>query len=107
LDRRGGRISIEGTDAVGKTTQSLLLVLHAAPEGLVSKRPGLEDSYEKDSELQARAQTLYKELAPKFGWMTPIDGSRSVGLVHDSVVQTVKDGLDLRVRRGRPKDSRP
>jgi hypothetical protein len=92
LDRRGGRIvSIEGTDA--------------APEGLVSIRPGLRNSYEKNCELQAHVQTLYKELAPKFGWMTPIDGSRSAGLVHGSVVQTVKDGLGLRVRRGRPEDS--
>jgi len=39
-----------------------------------------------------------------------IDGSKkSVGLVHDSVVQTVEDGLGLRVERRRPKedDSRP
>ena len=98
LDRRGGEriVSIEGTDEPS--------------EGLVSRRPGLKDSYEKDSQLQARVQTLYKELSPKFCWMTIVDGSKkSVGIVHDSVVRTVEDGLGLRVMmRVRSKeDSRP
>ena len=81
----------------GIPKSDLVVVLDASSKGLVSRRPGPKDSYEKDLELQARVQTLYKELAPKFGWMT-IDGSKSVGGVHDSVVQTVKDNLDLGMR---------
>jgi dTMP kinase len=78
----------------GIPRSDLVVVLDAPSKGIASRRPGPKDSYEKDLELQARVQILYRELAPKFGWVV-IDGSKSVGRVHDSVVQTVKDNLDL------------
>ena len=83
----------------GIPKSDLVLVLDAPSKGLVSRRPGPKDSDETDFELQARVRTPYKELALKFGWMT-IDGSKSVGGVHDSVVKAVKDNLDLRMREG-------
>jgi dTMP kinase len=81
----------------GLPKSDLVIVLDAPSKGLVSRRPGPKDSYEKDRELQLRVQTLYKELAPKFGWMV-IDGSRSVRRVHNSIVEAVKANIDARPR---------
>ncbi len=77
----------------GLPESDLVIVLDAPSKNLVSRRPGEKDSYEKDSELQVRVQTLYKELAPKFGWMI-IDGSKSIRGVHNSIVAAVKANLD-------------
>jgi dTMP kinase len=82
----------------GIPKSDLVLVLDAPSKGLLSRRPGPKDSYERNSELQVRVQTIYKELAPKFGWMT-IDGSGSVRSVHDSILEAVKKaGADSRTR---------
>jgi len=81
----------------GLPRSNLVMVLDAPSKGLVSRRPGPKDSYEKDHELQLRVQTLYKELAPKFGWMI-IDGSRSVRSVHNSMVEAVRLNLGARLR---------
>ena len=80
----------------GLPKSNMVLVLDAPSEGLVSRRPGEKDSYEKDHELQAHVQSLYKALAPKFGWKV-IDGSKSIKGVHNSIVQAVKGNLDARV----------
>ncbi|MGA2200015.1 MAG: dTMP kinase [Nitrososphaerales archaeon] len=81
----------------GLPKSNLVMVLEDPSKGLVSRRPGRKDSYEKDQELQVRVQTLYKELAPKFGWMI-IDGSRSVRSVHNSIVEAVRANIDARPR---------
>ncbi len=81
----------------GIPKSDLVVVLDAPSTGLTSRRPGRKDSYEKDHELQLRVQSLYRELAPKFGWMI-VDGSRSVKGVHDSIVEVVKGGLNARLR---------
>lgn len=77
----------------GLPKSDLVVVLDAPSKGLASRRPGKKDSYEKDSDLQGRVQTLYKELAPKFGWMI-VDGSKSIRRVHGSIVEAVTANLD-------------
>jgi dTMP kinase len=72
----------------------LVVVLDAPHAGLVTRRPGTKDSYEKDSELQLRAQTLYRDLAPRFGWVV-LDASREVEAVHESLVEVVKQRMNL------------
>jgi len=74
----------------GLPKPDLVLVLDAKPEGLRSRRPGPRDSYERNSRLQSRAQSLYRKLAPKFGWKL-IDASRDVESVHRSIVGIVQN----------------
>ena len=81
----------------GIPKSDLVMVLDAPSMALTSRRPGTKDSYEKDHELQLRVQSLYRDLAPKFGWVI-VDGSRSVRVVHDSIVEVVKSSLDGRLR---------
>ena len=81
----------------GIPKSDLVIVLDAPSKAMASRRPGTKDSYEKDHALQVSVQSLYKELAPKFGWMT-VDGSGSVRGVHNSIVQVVKGNLDARLR---------
>lgn len=81
----------------GMPRADLVIVLDAPSKSLMSRRPGLKDSYERDHDLQVRVQTLYKELAPKFGWMI-IDGSKSVKHVHNLVVEAVNKKLELEPR---------
>lgn len=76
----------------GIPKSDLVLVLDAPPGALSSRRPGEKDSYEKNSELQVRAQELYQELASKFGWVL-IDGNRQVESVHKSVIAAVRKSL--------------
>jgi len=81
----------------GLPKSDLVIVLDAPSMALTSRRPGPKDSYEKDHEMQFRVQSLYRELAPKFGWII-VDGSRSVRGVHDSIIKVVKGSLDARLR---------
>ena len=81
----------------GIPKSDLVMVLDAPSMALTSRRPGPKDSYEKNHELQLRVQSLYRELAPKFGWVI-VDGSRSVRGVHDSIVGVVKGNLAARLR---------
>jgi dTMP kinase len=71
----------------------LVVVLDAPHTELTARRPGTKDSYEKDSELQLRAQALYKTLAPKFGWVV-IDGSRDIEAVHESLIEAVEERVN-------------
>ena len=84
----------------GVPKADLVVVLDAPSKSLVSRRPGLKDSYEKDLELQTRVQTIYKELAAKFGW-TVVDGSGNVRSVHNAIIRAIKVGLgtELRLKR--------
>jgi len=77
----------------GVPPSDLVLVLDAPPKGLVSRRPGPKDSYEKDHDMQVRVGELYRELAPRFGW-TVIDGSRGIRGVHRSVAEAVSSSLE-------------
>jgi len=81
----------------GMPKSDLVMVLDAPSMALTSRRPGPKDSYEKDHEMQLRVQSLYRELAPRFGWII-VDGSRSVRGVHDSIIKVVKGSLDARLR---------
>ena len=81
----------------GMPKSDLVVVLDAPSMALTSRRPGPKDSYEKDHEMQLRVQSLYRELAPRFGWII-VDGSRSVRGVHDSIIKVVKGSLDARLR---------
>ena len=78
----------------GMPKPDLVIVLDAPSKSLISRRLGLKDSYERDHNLQVRVQTLYKELAPKFGWMI-IDGSRSIRQVHNSIIEAVRKKLEI------------
>jgi len=77
----------------GVPRSDLVLVLDAPPKGLVSRRPGPKDSYERDHDMQVRVGELYRELAPRFGW-TVIDGSGSIQSVHRSVAEAVRRSLE-------------
>lgn len=78
----------------GVPKPDLVAVLDAPHTGLLSRRPGTKDSYENDSELQLRAQRLYRDLAPKFGWVV-VDAGREIESVHDSLVEVVKEHMNL------------
>jgi len=71
----------------------LVIVLDAPHTGLTMRRPGAKDSYEKDAQLQMRAQQLYTSLAPRFGWVV-VDGSREIKTVHESIVEIVKQRMN-------------
>jgi dTMP kinase len=81
----------------GMPKSDLVVVLDAPSTALTSRRPGPKDSYERDHEMQLRVQSLYRELAPRFGWII-VDGSGSVRGVHDSIIKVVKGSLDARLR---------
>jgi dTMP kinase len=85
----------------GVPRTDLVIVLDAPHAGLTTRRPGTKDSYEKDAQLQMRAQELYTSLAPGFGWVV-VDGSREIKTVHQSIVEIVKQ----RMNTGRGEQSR-
>jgi dTMP kinase len=78
----------------GLPKPDLVVVLDAPHTGLVTRRPGTKDSYEKDSDLQSRAQKLYRDLAPRFGWVV-LDASGEIEAVHESLVEVVKERMNL------------
>lgn len=78
-------------DGLPKT--DLVLVLDANPEGLLSRREGPVDAYERNSKLQDRAQSLYRELAVRFGWKL-VDAGGDVTTVHKSVVKVVEENMN-------------
>ena len=81
----------------GIPRSDLVVVLDPRSESLTSRRGGARDSYEKNRGLQLRVQEIYKELAPRFGWIV-VDGSKTVESVHRSIVRVVKANLDAGLR---------
>jgi dTMP kinase len=82
----------------GLQKSDLVIVLDARPAGLRSRRTRLMDSYERNSRLQSRAQSLYRKFAPKFGWKV-VDAVGDIEDIHKDIVKIVKESLDRR-RRG-------
>ena len=79
----------------GLPKTDLVIVLDADPAGLLrSHRLGLGDSFEKNSKLQEKAQKLYRELAPRFGWKI-VDASKDIETVNAAVVKMVEENTNL------------
>lgn len=76
----------------GIPKSDLVLVLDAPATNLLARRLGNRDKYEKDSTLQLDARTLYKRLAPEFGW-TIVDASGEIEEVHNLVKNVVKRNM--------------
>lgn len=76
----------------GVPKPDLVMVLDAADTELASRRPGTKDSFEKDSDLQSRAQRTYRELATRFGWVV-VDAKGEVEIVNKAVVEVVKEHM--------------
>ena len=81
----------------GIPKSNLVIVLDAPHTGVASRRPGTKDAYERDSGLQARAQELYRELAPRFEWVV-LDASRDIKSVHESLTEVVKERMGMQWR---------
>jgi dTMP kinase len=75
----------------------LVLVLDAPHTPLASRRPGTKDAYERDSDLQSRAARLYRELAPRFGWVL-VDATKEIQTVHESLIEVVKERINTKWR---------
>jgi dTMP kinase len=78
----------------GVPKSDLVMLLDAPSLKPMSRRPKARDSNEKDIQLQLRAQQLYIDLAPKFGW-TLVDAQDDVESVHASIVKVVHKHMRL------------
>lgn len=76
----------------GVPKSDVVLVLDAPTRGLLNRRLGDKDKYERDTELQVRVRKVYKRLAPKFGW-TIVDASGDIDAVHRLVTTTLAEKM--------------
>ena len=77
---------------VGLPKTDLVLVLDAQPSVFSGRRSASKDTYERSSDVQAKAREAYEKLAGRFGWKI-IDASQSVQRVHQALSSVVAELL--------------
>lgn len=83
----------------GLPKADLVVVLDASPAGLLSRRPGSSDYYERNAGLQSRAQALYRRLSHRYGWSI-VDASEGIETVHRAVIGVVGERMRRTTKRG-------
>ena len=76
----------------GLPEPDVVVVLDAPPANLAPRRGG-KDSYERNASLQAKARSVYLELAGKFGW-TVVDADRDIGEISEAIKSVVSRALE-------------